>query len=64
MGREAPQRGHFIVIATLILCYGGMGNGGEGSTSEGTEKASFYVNGLVQIRLPESLPSAGSQADV
>lgn len=52
------------MIARLILCYGGMGNGGEGSTSEGTEKASFYVNGLVQIRLPESLPSAGSQADV
>lgn len=41
-----------------------MGNGGEGSTYEGTKKASFYVNGLVKIQLPESLPSAGSQADV
>jgi hypothetical protein len=30
-GREAPLRGHFIVIARANLCCGGMGGGVEGS---------------------------------
>lgn len=33
-GREAPPRGHFIVIARLNPGSGGLGDDGEGNTTE------------------------------
>lgn len=59
-GREAPQRGHFIAIARLNPLLMGDGKWWGRKYFWGTKKASFYVNGLVKIRLPESLPSADS----